>query len=205
MSNSSKLISDEELLRVARECRSNSAFNELLRRYTYYAKALSSKYSDTFLATGIRKEEIEEVAIISFYSAYKKARTDTRGFYLYWIKAAERDIRNYYKQNSYLEGGRAFAGPSLDDTRCNQTDSLLSDYVGTEDERMKREMLINDLMIAINNKDTQLTRTEKQVLKLFLKDLSFKDIGEKMNMSSSTIYNIFYKATAKLRKVLKND
>lgn len=205
MNNSKDLISDEELLRVARDCRSNSAFDELIRRYTYYAKSLARQYQHQTPQTGIRKEELEQIAIISFYSSYKKIRIDTKSFYTYWSKIAKREIAKYIKENSYLEGGRAFAGLSFDEQRFDNDESLLSDYIGEEDEQMKKDLLINDLMIAINHKGTALNPKEKAVLKQFLKGLDFKSISIKMKISESSVYYIFNHAVRKLRKILNNN
>lgn len=204
MNKSKRLISDEELLRAAKVCRSNSAFNELLKRYTFYCKALAAKQTDDFKRTGIRREEVEQVALVSFYTAYKKINYNAKCFYLYWEKIATRDIRMYYAENSYLEGGRCFAGASFDENCYDDNDHYtISDSIGENDSAIQREILINDLMLAINNKGVKLNEKEKTVIIYYLKELTFKEISEKMELPLSTIYSIFNNATKKLRKYIE--
>lgn len=204
MNESENLISDEELLRCARECRSNSAFNELFRRYSFYAKALASQYACETLKTGIRKEEVEQVALISFYTIYKKIRINSKSFYLYWEKAAKRDIAVYFRENSYLGQASLFAGPSLDDTVFDNNDHLmLSDSIGEMDLNLRKEMIINDLMSAINGDRTKLTSNERKTILMFLNDYSMKAIAKKLNVKPSTAYRYYNNAVKKLRIFIK--
>lgn len=200
MDDSKNLISDEELLRCAKECRSTSAFNELLRRYTYYSKALSLKFLIDVKKTGISKEEIEQVALIAFYLAYKKIDPRSKAFYLYWEKVAQREIKKYYSENSYLEAGAQFAGISFDEERYDNNDHfLISDVISDDNDQISHDLMIEDLKYALRSRANKLTDQEKRFLYYYLKNYPIAKIAKKMNIPLSTAYGCYYNATKKLR------
>ena len=166
----------------------------LFEKYRLCSWRLAHNLISTYAIDGLTADELMSCAFLAVDIALHSYKTDKGDFYFYWRKISINEINHYLKD--YVVTKNEFKVVSLDKDDGSHS---LHDVIGSEDESLTKEALYGKLSEVIKDKRVGLTDKERQVIELYLKSFSFKEIGKKLKCSRDTIYRRYKSAVKKLR------
>ena len=91
---------------------------------------------------------------------------------------------------------------SLDYVPSN-TIHALHDIVGLEDKSYKKELLSETFIKILEDTNSDFSKREKEVIRLYLDGYEIKDIAKILHCSLQTVYRNYNQAVEKIGRVLK--
>ena len=167
------------------------SFNAIYSLYTPLIESLAKKYGKQFSVSDVEMDDLKQEALIALYHAvlsYVPNENVTFGVY------AKTCMHN--KIISYIRCFLENDVPLSLDERENETEE--SDFNTPEQIVISKESLC-----ALNRRiDEALTDFEKSVFTLYIADMSYADMAEKLCKPTKSIDNAIHRIKAKLRKLL---
>lgn len=191
-------IADNELILRARSGES-SAEEELAYRYLHLVYA----YAESHLSPGIDREDIIQEGLIGLVSAIRHFDPATEvSFKTYAMQCIRNRMISAIKSASRLKHTPLNQSVSFDRLLDEVPNTLHSAYYDsfsrrTEDQVLARE---REEEILIDN-SKHLSQFERDVLDVYLKGMSCKEIAEKMDCPEKSINN----AVQRIRKKVMRD
>lgn len=167
-----------------------------LRLVVYIAKKFEN--------TGISVEDLTSIGAIGLIKAVNTYNTDKQiRLATYASRCIENEILMYLRRTSKIKGEVSFDEPLRVDWDGNAL--LLSDILGTDADIVYRDMDEKDDVKILRSLIDQLNPREREIIKLRYgvdtqKELTQKEVAEKLNISQSYISRLEKKIIKKLKK-----
>lgn len=167
-----------------------------LRLVVYIAKKFEN--------TGISVEDLTSIGAIGLIKAVNTYNTDKQiRLATYASRCIENEILMYLRRTSKIKGEVSFDEPLKVDWDGNAL--LLSDILGTDADIVYRDMDEKDDIKILRKLIDELNPREKEIIKLRYgvdtqKELTQKEVAEKLNISQSYISRLEKKIIKKLKK-----
>ncbi len=196
------MLSDEELVYKAKFGDEN-AENELLELY----KGLVVKIARGYFILGGEMEDIVQEGMIGLYKAikgYNKSKNTT--FKTFATMCIKHQIQSAIKKANTKKNSPLTNSVSLQSFSENSDDddflpvNLI--FQVSPDEKIINKERYKRLLEEIRK---MLSEKEMQVLRLYLKGYTYKEIGEILKMPYKSIDNSLSRIKTKLRSLIKND
>lgn len=168
----------------------------LFEKYRLCSWRIAHSLISTYSIDGLTPDELMSCAFLAVDIALHSYKTDKGDFYFYWRKIAINEINHYLKD--YVVNKIEFNANVVSLDKEEGIHSL-HDIIGSDDEVLTKESLYGKLSEVIKNKRVGLTDKEREVIELYLKSFSFKEICQKLKCSRDTIYRRYKSAVKKLR------
>ncbi len=178
------MYTDEELVCLYREGDSN-AFNELYKRYMQTVKYFAR---NLFLLGADYEDLLQEgmLGLIKAVNSYKVKESSFRTFATLCIKTSLYTAVKKYSANNALPLNNSYSIEILD--------SLQTVANTPEEETIKKEG-VNELIKLISD---NLSKTEMQILKLYISGLSYEEMAKETNKNLKAIDNALQRARKKI-------
>ncbi|MGN0453149.1 MAG: sigma-70 family RNA polymerase sigma factor [Ruminococcus sp.] len=180
-----KTLTDSELARLVRQG-SDSAFEEISKRYSGIIHSIAAKYS----AAGFDRSDFMQEGLLALLSACKSFSSEgCASFRTYTALCISRRFMSVIR--------KAHAkGAIPDDTLISYDDIEISDQNTQNPETLFIE---KESSIGLQNTIRQkLSPLELEVLRLYLQGLSYADISELLGKSSKSVDNALQRIRRKL-------
>lgn len=163
---------------------------------------MSSEIYKRYSRSGFWAEDFFSVALDATTKSIETFSDDKGTFYSYWhvcvTNALHRFIKDNYLQIKYhVSNVISFDG-------VLKSGATLHDCYGKEDEEMKQNIVVNQMIKLINDESNDLTQKERIVLLYYLEGYKPKEIAVLLNTTSSAIYRRFNQAVKKMRDIMKD-
>ena len=169
----------------SRERRLNGqTFPEIADRYRGLLNSMTEKYARLAGMNSHDEEDLRQEALIALYSAYLTYKTDQDGvtFGLYAKVCIRNRLAGVLRKRHINE---------------NSIDRVFSDTVDPESEFISKEEYEALLSVI----DGLLTDYEKSVFKLYLRDLSYREIAGKLGKNEKSVDNAICRIKTKIKKI----
>ena len=154
---------------------------------------------------GISFEEIYLAALESITKAVKTYDDQKKfRFYSYWKGVAVKSIFAYIQLNSYKAGAKAFVGAfSFDEYVTDEKGLTYGEIVGLNDEKMSRDIIINESSKKIEEFYETLNPENKKVFVLLLRDFDREEMAIVLGYDKGALYNRITSLRKKFENFLK--
>lgn len=196
------MLTDEELISQVKSGKSN-AESVLLERY----KDLVVKIARSYFIVGGEMEDIVQEGMIGLYKAIKRYDDKKNAsFKTFAITCIKHQIQTAIKRANTKKNAPLSNSVSLQSFSDNSDEedflpvSLI--FQVSPDEKVINKERYKRLLEEIKK---MLSEKEMQVLRLYLKGYTYKEIGEILKMPYKSIDNSLSRIKTKLRSLIKND
>jgi DNA-binding NarL/FixJ family response regulator len=191
-------IRDEYLVDIIR-LGSIEAYTILSDRYLIFLKAYIRKKGSWIYSLGGEYDDLIYLGQQEFNNAIEKFSSGNGYFYLYWQTILSHAFQAYYQKlcDAYYQAQNI--NFELDDYSSDEDNPRLnSDLIG-ECENIPAKLDFERMMNTISDSNNDsLTLTERKIIAFKLNGESFEKIGERLNLPTSTVRAMFYKARSRL-------
>ena len=190
-----KKLTDNELVVLAKS-NNDDAVTVLMERYKNQVSAICRPY---FLIGGDNEDLLQE-CMIAFYKAII-TYNGKASFSSYAYACMKNRIFSLIRKSNNTKNiplNKYVSLSMLQDSASDKTDIVMSENVGPE------ESIINDeSALELENKIfSSLSKYENEILKYYLKGLSYQTISEKMDKSIKSIDNALQRIRKKIAQLL---
>lgn len=180
------MLNDNELIKKAK-AGDSIALDALMSRY----KSLASKIARNYFLIGGDYDDLVQEAMIGLYKAYTSYDTSSKtSFSTFAHMCITRNVQSAIKIANRKKN--AILNQSVDILK--QSDTLVSPNPSPDEKLIQNE----NIESIKQNIQGSLSKFEQQVLSMFLKGYSYKDIATKLSVTNKSIDN----ALSRIRKKL---
>lgn len=191
-------MTDEELVFLAQSDRTN-AESLLLDRFKSQAEKTAqifyAKYQQYCTLGLLDKDDLYQEGLLGLLSAIYSYRSDKNtSFRTYASVCISNQIKAAIKSANSKKNLPFGSLLSIDDTVIPATESVEDSFIFNETEEVLNSFL-----------NKELSSLELSVVRLFLQDMSYRDISDKLGIPVKSVDNAIQRIRGKLREFLTND
>ena len=198
-------LSRQEELKYLEEASkgSNEAKNKLIEHNLRLVVYLSKKYENT----KIDLEDLVSIGTIGLIKGINTYKMDKNiKLATYASRCIDNEILMYLRKNKKRNGDVSLEESLSYDSEGNELH--LEDILGTDPDLVTKELEDNDLKVTLMKEINNLPERDKQIMKLRYglfgkKEITQKELAEKLNISQSYISRIEKKVIKKIKETIK--
>ena len=198
-------LSRQEELKYLEEASkgSNEAKNKLIEHNLRLVVYLSKKYENT----KIDLEDLVSIGTIGLIKGINTYKMDKNiKLATYASRCIDNEILMYLRKNKKRNGDVSLEESLSYDSEGNELH--LEDILGTDPDLVTKELEDNDLKVTLMKEINNLPERDKQIMKLSYglfgeKEITQKELAEKLNISQSYISRIEKKVIKKIKETIK--
>lgn len=196
--NGFECVTDEELVRLA-QSGDTSAETCLLDRFKISAEKTASvffsKYQQYCTLGLLDKDDLYQEGLLGLLSAiYSYLPDKNASFRTYASVCISNQIKSAIKSANSKKNVPFGSLLSIEDTVIPATESVEDSFIFNETEEVLNSFLNKELSVL-----------ELSVVRLFLQDMSYKEISEKLLIPVKSVDNAIQRIRGKLREFLDNN
>lgn len=182
---------------------SNEAKNKLIEHNLRLVVYLSKKYENT----KIDLEDLVSIGTIGLIKGINTYKMDKNiKLATYASRCIDNEILMYLRKNKKRNGDVSLEESLSYDSEGNELH--LEDILGTDPDLVTKELEDNDLKVTLMKEINNLPERDKQIMKLRYglfgeKEITQKELAEKLNISQSYISRIEKKVIKKIKETIK--
>lgn len=200
-----KLLSENDIINKAKDG-DQSAIESVLKRY----EGLIKSKANTFFLIGGDRDDIIQEGMIGLYKAIQDFRLDKNSsFFNFAELCINRQIYNAIKasnrkKNIPLNTYISLNSPVYSDESGESTSWSLLDTLFLDEQLDPEKLVIDKVKASMIECELvgRLSALEKEVLDLFMKDLTYIQIAKKLEKEPKVIDNALTRIKSKLNQVL---
>ena len=169
----------------------------MLRKYYLFSQRFVTDFLVRFPIYKPFEDDLLSECFFAVEKAIKHYHYESGLFYAYWKRCAKRVINKFITRSKDLV---VFETLTLDDIGGNLS---LHDVAGENDEQIKTKLLNEAFLTIVNDPKNRFTKTERNIIKLFLYGYELKDIALLLDLKVPNVYHHFKVAVDKIGKKMK--
>ncbi|MBQ3489712.1 MAG: sigma-70 family RNA polymerase sigma factor [Clostridia bacterium] len=169
-----------------------SYFDVIYSRYKPLVESLTQKYGKKYSLPEVEFNDIKQEALIAlFYAIWDYRPNEEVTFGMYAKVCIRNRIISYIR--CFLENDVPLSLEEMENDWEEQPDFLTPEHI----------VISKESLCTLNRRiDEALTDFEKSVFALYIGDMSYADMAEKLGKPTKSIDNAIHRIKAKLRKLL---